>query len=412
MKNIRFQINYKCTFGNSLFICGNIPHLGNWNPSKALLMNWKEGHNWDIEISVPIKEIQEVNYKYFIGAQDKFQSSEIVWENGSNRIIEVSAQTFELSKMAIQNDSWEYREVRLILCSLLPVNQEPRLCGDILNILKNPSPLKMALQEIIDPQNKTRLNYCWTKKLLLQHSINEFEYKYILYDTKKEKFIQNRKVSKVFSRQKLETEVSILNRNHSSRIKLSTLLQIKLTSLRLEAAESPTDEIYLSNYLKLDSIKYSDFIFDQIRPKVFLGASINNISEVALLKKKGVQAIVNLQTNRDIQKHNPNHSEILLQYQQQEIDYIHVPVKELNSDSLMIGCAKTSKVIQELISNSKVVYIHCTYGAFRSVHSFLSYLCLFEKTNSDDAIRFINTKRPLAAPSKELLNRIVDEVTI
>lgn len=35
-------MNYKCRFGNSLYVCGNIPALGNWDPSKALQMNWKE----------------------------------------------------------------------------------------------------------------------------------------------------------------------------------------------------------------------------------------------------------------------------------------------------------------------------------------------------------------------------------
>ena len=40
--NILFNINYKCDFGFSLYVTGNIPALGLWDPSKAIQMNWVE----------------------------------------------------------------------------------------------------------------------------------------------------------------------------------------------------------------------------------------------------------------------------------------------------------------------------------------------------------------------------------
>ena len=36
---IEFSANFKTNFGENLYICGNIPDLGNWNPEKSLKMH-------------------------------------------------------------------------------------------------------------------------------------------------------------------------------------------------------------------------------------------------------------------------------------------------------------------------------------------------------------------------------------
>lgn len=54
------------------------------------------------------------------------------------------------------------------------------------------------------------------------------------------------------------------------------------------------------------------------------------------------------------------------------------------------------------------MYLHCTYGAVRSVHSLISYLCIFEKYEIEEAIQFVQRKRALALPSVELAKGIVE----
>lgn len=156
-----------------------------------------------------------------------------------------------------------------MLRDFLPANRELYVCGDILNILKAPSPLKMKLQKSIDPLDPTETNYFWTVDLILHHSVSEFEYKYALFDKENSKYIQNRKVSKVFSRPKLETGITGFNKNHPYKIKEGLFSRIKFNSFDLA---SPSTETYLGYYTKVDSAKLSDFIFDQIAPKILLGS--------------------------------------------------------------------------------------------------------------------------------------------
>jgi hypothetical protein len=44
--SVNFIVNRPVKFGKGIFISGNSPELGNWDPSKAVKLFWSEGHNW------------------------------------------------------------------------------------------------------------------------------------------------------------------------------------------------------------------------------------------------------------------------------------------------------------------------------------------------------------------------------
>lgn len=254
----------------------------------------------------------------------------------------------------------------------------------------------MKLEEGPNPQHPEESCFFWTVSFCLHHTMTNFGYKYILYDTEMKAFIKNRKVSRVFAKPSHEGGLQTTE-NHCSSKNYETS-QSELPPLS-ETVSPITTEIYINDYTKVDEVNYSDFIYNRITPKLLLGASINDISEIQILKEDGVDVVLNLQTQSDINKHNAFHDEVLEGYKQEGIEYLQIPINERNTEEVILGCYRVSKILNDLLLRSKVVYIHCTYGAVRSVHTLISYLCLFQKFDINKAIEFVTKRRSLAIPS-------------
>jgi len=67
--------------GYSLYVTGNIPALGFWNPEKALPMHGSGFPDWQVDFHVRRVEIP-FQYKYFIADQER---KTVTWESGDNR---------------------------------------------------------------------------------------------------------------------------------------------------------------------------------------------------------------------------------------------------------------------------------------------------------------------------------------
>ena len=43
--DVFFKVNYNTQFGRSLYICGNVKEMGNWNPLYAFKLKYSEVRN-------------------------------------------------------------------------------------------------------------------------------------------------------------------------------------------------------------------------------------------------------------------------------------------------------------------------------------------------------------------------------
>ena len=71
----------RVTPGYSLYVTGDVPTLGFWNPEKALPLQSSGGPDWQVDFHVRPAEIP-FHYKYFIADQEK---NSVIWESGDNR---------------------------------------------------------------------------------------------------------------------------------------------------------------------------------------------------------------------------------------------------------------------------------------------------------------------------------------
>uniref|UniRef100_A0A0E0L363 CBM20 domain-containing protein n=1 Tax=Oryza punctata TaxID=4537 RepID=A0A0E0L363_ORYPU len=94
---VRFVLKRECTFGQSFHLVGDDPALGLWDPSKAVPLDWSEGHDWTVEKDLPANRL--IEYKFVL--QDL--SGKLHWQNGCNR----SIQTGETANILVVYEDWD-----------------------------------------------------------------------------------------------------------------------------------------------------------------------------------------------------------------------------------------------------------------------------------------------------------------
>lgn len=79
---VKFFRQKRVYFGEAVYVAGNIPALGDWNPYKAFKLNWNEGDNWQNELY--LQAPCDFEFKYFSSSNDQSRMESIAWEPGPN----------------------------------------------------------------------------------------------------------------------------------------------------------------------------------------------------------------------------------------------------------------------------------------------------------------------------------------
>ena len=77
-----FRLRYDSRWGEELFLTGNNTELGNWNPDKAVPMEYVGPGIWSVCVETHGRASLPTEYKYFIR-----ENHQIRWEDGPNRIL-------------------------------------------------------------------------------------------------------------------------------------------------------------------------------------------------------------------------------------------------------------------------------------------------------------------------------------
>lgn len=63
---IKLSVGYVTRWGQSVYVCGSIAKLGNWDESHALLMCYDNPSTWSIEIDIDETAGDSIEYRYFV----------------------------------------------------------------------------------------------------------------------------------------------------------------------------------------------------------------------------------------------------------------------------------------------------------------------------------------------------------
>ncbi|KAL2649454.1 hypothetical protein R1flu_017582 [Riccia fluitans] len=85
--SVKFVLRKQCHFGQQFNVVGEVPELGEWDPSQAVPMEWSEGHVWTAQVPIPTG--LTVEYKFLMTGR----RLELVWQSGENRVFETKDES-------------------------------------------------------------------------------------------------------------------------------------------------------------------------------------------------------------------------------------------------------------------------------------------------------------------------------
>lgn len=97
---LNFYLRFSTVIGQSLFVCGNHPALGNDDITKALPLQYFNDEFWQAQVEIPVTKL-DIHYRYILKGQDGKQ----VVEWGDDRIIEINKNTAQEFTLI---DTWNH----------------------------------------------------------------------------------------------------------------------------------------------------------------------------------------------------------------------------------------------------------------------------------------------------------------
>jgi 4-alpha-glucanotransferase len=205
---LHFYLRYSTKFGQTLFVSGNTPVLGNEDVEKKFALNYLNNQLWYGTVEIDEQNIFEtICYRYILQDED----GELVYEFGNDRMIEIDDQ--KVSKIILY-DTWnhagQYENVfyteafKDVLLKYKPAKYTAaKKAVKPTHNFRVKAPL-LKQNEIICISGSSAALHDWDKEkvLLLSKKDNwftieldltkavfPFEYKYGIYDTGSKKFI-------------------------------------------------------------------------------------------------------------------------------------------------------------------------------------------------------------------------------
>ncbi len=134
--------------------------------------------------------------------------------------------------------------------------------------------------------------------------------------------------------------------------------------------------------------------YNRILPELFLGSYPKDNSELDLLRQRsGITAVLNLQTDEDMRSLNLDWGSLQDHYTASGIELRRVPVRDFDPTDLREKLPECVRVLDQLLKEGRLVYVHCTAGAGRSPTVVIAHLHWCRNWDLDEAVAFVKKYR-------------------
>ena len=222
-----------------------------------------------------------------------------------------------------------------------------------------------------------------------------FEYRYSLYDEIKKSAMWEREPNRhiyIYTKedeylQKLNSE----NKNNYINIESNYFL--------------------INSFLEILDVNFvSELEFNKMGNKnIFIGPYPQSENDFKKLYENGINSILNVQTDKDMKIRQINYQFQLELAKKYKIKIYRYPIEDFNQIDLYNKLKGAGDLLNELIKEGKIIYVHCTAGMSRAAATVIIYLVLYENYNVEDADNFCKKYRPIICPNYGVINRIAYE---
>jgi len=112
----------------------------------------------------------------------------------------------------------------------------------------------------------------------------------------------------------------------------------------------------------------------QILPNLFVGSFPTSTDDIDRLRREGVTAVLNVQTDDDMAHWGVNWRRLEPYYREAGVEVRRVPVRDCDKDDLRRQLPRCIEVLDDLLRQGRNVYVHCNMGINRSPSIVIAYL--------------------------------------
>ncbi len=137
--------------------------------------------------------------------------------------------------------------------------------------------------------------------------------------------------------------------------------------------------------------------FDKIVDNIFVGTCPVSGHDIRCLKRAGLTAVLNLQSQEDIAKLEIDWPKMQQCYLEMEMAVYHFGIFDYDDDDLLQKLPAAVDLLAEIIANRHRVYVHCTAGKQRSPVIVAGYLA-WSGCGLEEAMKRVTTARDCDPP--------------
>ncbi|KAM3140330.1 hypothetical protein pb186bvf_007490 [Paramecium bursaria] len=411
--SIYFKIHYQTNYGQAVYLIGDLPLTGCWNPRNGVRMTRNEGDYWTLCMKLD-RSVEKMEYKFAINSFDDPQM-DCLWEPGQNRVVSLQTLIHSPKFEFFPNEFWGLRTIKLKLNHTLQSNQRMMIIGSLQQLGNWQWPVLMKQQLKFDILTHEQVQQ-WSYQVQVDPTNFAFKYYYVIRNDDNNTMVWERGKGRSLCSADLQAFRVVDEEFKLSPLKIKSQLysscQLKLQRNGSFSSVKPKRTFTNSGYQfndkgtaffyyeqfgifnKLDWNFITDFNISQINEYIAIGPYPQNEEDILKLKQNGVQAILNLQTRLDMYHRGVDWDRIQSIYNKNQIYMINYEIIDMDPKDFIKRSVKAVTLLKKLVNQYEKVYVHCTAGIGRAPSIVCLYLNLIIDYELEEAIKILKQSRP------------------
>jgi protein-tyrosine phosphatase len=138
---------------------------------------------------------------------------------------------------------------------------------------------------------------------------------------------------------------------------------------------------------------------------LYVGSGIEKADDITALQALGINAVLSLQTEHDIELEGFDIQTLTDLYSLSGIRFVRTPIRDYDVADMTENLAHSVENLRALIDDGRTVYVHCTMGWNRSPTVIIAYLHWHRRMRLERATQYV-LERKECDPALDVIRRV------